>query len=90
MLFVHGNFSNYQWFEDTLYHESLAAYHAISIDQRGFGFSTYNNLCESFEDWARDIGEFIKAKGIKKVNLIGWSFGGGISMKVAEMYPELV
>jgi pimeloyl-ACP methyl ester carboxylesterase len=29
-------------------------------------------------------------KNILKVILIGWSFGGGVSMKLAEIAPELV
>lgn len=50
---------------------------------RGFGDSSYNHKCSHFADWASDLVDFCKHKKITEVIAIGWSFGGGISMKFA-------
>lgn len=57
---------------------------------RGFGDSTYINKCAHFKDWAADLVEFCAIKKIEHCVAIGWSFGGGISMKFAELAPNLV
>lgn len=62
----------------------------MAVDQRGFGESTYKNKCSSLKEWAEDLVEFCKIKNIKQCTAIGWSFGGGVSMKLAEIAPELV
>lgn len=40
-----------------------------------------------FQKHAEDLIDFIKLKGLSNVVLIGWSYGGGISMKAAELAP---
>lgn len=57
------------------------------MDLRGFGRSSYNTKCNTFEDWARDVIELIKILKINKAIVNGWSFGGAISQKVAELAP---
>jgi pimeloyl-ACP methyl ester carboxylesterase len=54
---------------------------------RGFGDSTYINKCSHFKDWAGDLVDFCSIKKIEQCVAIGWSFGGGISMKFAELAP---
>ena len=60
------------------------------MDLRGFGLSTYQNPCTRFGDWASDVVEFCKILKIEKAIINGWSFGGSIGQKVAEMAPGLV
>lgn len=62
----------------------------MAVDQRGFGESTYKNKCSSLKEWAQDLVNFCKIKNIKQCIAIGWSFGGGVSLKFAEIAPELV
>ena len=64
--------------------------HLIAIDQRGFANSTLKTPCNRLISWAEDIVEFCKLRGIQKCAINGWSFGGGVAMKVAEIAPELV
>lgn len=90
LLFIHGNFSDSQWWLDTADSFQYLNRHLVAIDLRGFGLSTYNNKCQRFCDWASDVREFCKMLGISKCIANGWSFGGGITMKLAEMAPELV
>jgi len=62
-------------------------YHVVAVDLRGFGNSTYNTACGYFGDWAVDLKLFCLDKNIKQCIAIGWSFGGGVSMKFAEIAP---
>jgi pimeloyl-ACP methyl ester carboxylesterase len=57
---------------------------------RGFGDSSYNKNCSYLKDWAEDLLDFCKIKAIKQCVAIGWSFGGAIALKLAEVAPELV
>ena len=60
------------------------------MDQRGFGKSTYNKPCRRLQDWAGDLIELMKMLKVKKAILNGWSFGGAVVQKTAEMAPELI
>lgn len=62
----------------------------IAIDLRGFGKSTYHHPCYRFRDWALDVVDFCKVLDLKKIIINGWSFGGTVSQKVAEIAPDLV
>ena len=90
LLLVHGNFSNCEWWHDTIQGLQHLKRHIVAVDQRGFGKSSYKQPCNSFKDWAEDLVDFCKLKGIQKCIANGWSFGGGVSMKLAEIAPELV
>lgn len=59
----------------------------IAVDLRGFGKSTYINKCSKLSDWASDVIDLLTIKKVNKILLIGWSFGGTIAMKMAEMAP---
>lgn len=62
----------------------------FAVDQRGFGKSSYKQPVTRFTQHAEDLKSFIELKGLKDVVLVGWSYGGGIAMKTAEIAPELV
>lgn len=62
----------------------------VAVDLRGFGKSSYQSQCFKLEDWANDVIDFCTIKNIKSCILNGWSFGGGVSMKIAELAPHLV
>lgn len=90
LLFIHGNFSNWKWWTDTIDALKIHQYHIIAVDLRGFGESSYLQPCRHFADWAADLLDLCRIKQVKQCFAVGWSFGGGISMKLAEMAPELV
>lgn len=90
LLFIHGNSSQWTTWTQTINVLKDSNYHIVAVDQRGFGESTYKNKCSSLKDWAEDLVDFCKIKNIKQCTAIGWSFGGAVSMKLAEIAPELV
>jgi pimeloyl-ACP methyl ester carboxylesterase len=89
LLLVHGNFSSCLHFSSLL--EKIPKdIHVVAPDLRGYGDSTYYRSIDSLADFAQDLIFFLEAKGIDKVNLLGWSLGGGVAMEMAARYPKVV
>jgi pimeloyl-ACP methyl ester carboxylesterase len=70
--------------------DGLAARHrVITFDNRGVGASS-GAPAASIEEMARDAITFIKAMGLKQVDLFGFSMGGMIAQEIVQMEPQLV
>lgn len=89
VLMIHGNMSSGIHYEP-LIERIRDRYRCISVDLRGFGDSTYNNRFDTLEELADDVNLFLEALEIPFVYLIGWSNGGGVSLKLCAKYPEKV
>lgn len=61
----------------------------IAFDNRGVGASG-GSVPNNIEDMARDAVAFIRALGLKKVDLLGFSMGGGVAQMIALQAPDLV
>jgi len=61
----------------------------IAFDNRGVGASG-GSVPHTIEEMGRDAIAFIRAKGLKKVDLLGFSLGGGVAQMVVLQAPELV
>lgn len=64
-------------------------HHVIAFDNRGVGGSG-GSTPSSVEEMARDAVAFIRALGLKKVDLLGFSLGGFVAQVVAQEQPDLV
>ena len=62
----------------------------ISYDQRGSGKVTeqLDTLMLNVDQFVEDLEEFRKAMGLKKINLLGHSWGGLLAMNYAIKYPD--
>jgi len=70
--------------------DGLAAkHHVIAFDNRGVGGSG-GTTPTSVEEMARDAVAFIRALGLSKVDLLGFSLGGFIAQAIVQQVPELV
>jgi pimeloyl-ACP methyl ester carboxylesterase len=70
--------------------DGLAAeHHVIAFDNRGVGASD-GSTPSSVEEMARDAVAFIRALGLSKVDLLGFSLGGFLAQVIAQEEPELV
>ncbi|MGQ0618387.1 MAG: alpha/beta fold hydrolase [Panacagrimonas sp.] len=61
----------------------------IAVDNRGVGASG-GSVPYTVEEMGRDVIAFIRAMGLKKVDLLGFSLGGGVAQMVALQAPDLV
>ncbi|HEX5805823.1 MAG TPA: alpha/beta hydrolase [Macromonas sp.] len=66
-----------------------AKHHVITFDNRGIGAST-GKPANTVEQMADDAITFIKAKGLKQVDLFGFSLGGMVAQEIVLKEPQLV
>ena len=89
LLFVHGWCINKDyWKEQSKYF--CDKYKVAALDLPGFGKSGKNRTDWTFEQYADDINDFIKAEKLKNVILIGHSMSGDILLLMDTKYPESV
>ena len=70
--------------------DGIAAKHrVIAFDNRGVGASTGQDA-DTIEEMARDAVTFIRALGLERVDLLGFSMGGMIAQVIAQEQPQLV
>lgn len=86
VILLHGNGGSHNDLEVT--HRELAqnGYMVYALDSRGQGAN--KPLDEyHYKDMATDVYEFIKAKGLDKPVIFGFSDGGNIALQLEVMYP---
>ena len=70
--------------------DGIAAHHrVIAFDNRGVG-ATGGSVPTTVEQMGTDAIAFIRALGLEKVDLLGFSLGGGVAQMVALQAPDLV
>jgi pimeloyl-ACP methyl ester carboxylesterase len=70
--------------------DGIAAHHrVIAFDNRGVGATGFS-VPHTIDKMARDAIAFIRALGLGKVDLFGFSLGGGVAQMVALQAPDLV
>lgn len=62
----------------------------IIPDLPGSGFSTYNELLETMEDFADSMADLLVHEKIEDVIVLGHSMGGYIMLAMKEKYPILI
>lgn len=62
----------------------------IIPDLPGSGFSAYNELLETIEDFADSMAAVLQEENCKDVMVLGHSMGGYITLAIKEKYPELI
>ena len=89
ILFIHGfggDLNNWMFNQNEL----SERFNTYAIDLPGHGMSEKNIHNSTLDELANLISSFCIANDIKSVNLVGHSFGAGISIKTASSYPELI
>jgi pimeloyl-ACP methyl ester carboxylesterase len=70
--------------------DGIAAHRrVIAFDNRGVGASG-GSVPDTVEEMGRDAIAFIRAMGLRQVDLLGFSLGGGVAQMVVLQAPELV
>lgn len=89
LVLLHGNGGNGGYFKHQLEYFSKE-YHVIAVDTRGHGRSPRGTKPFTLKQFAKDLKAFLDEKGLKKVNLLGFSDGGNIALIFALKYPSYV
>jgi pimeloyl-ACP methyl ester carboxylesterase len=62
----------------------------IGVDLHGHGHTALGNRKINLVDIGRDLGVVIQKLGLRQVDVMGYSFGGGAAMQLAFQHPALV
>jgi len=89
VLMIHGNMSSSIHYEP-LIERIRDKYRCVAVDLRGFGDSTYNERFDTLAELAEDVNLLLEKLGINSVYLVGWSNGGGVSLRLCAAHPEKI
>lgn len=62
----------------------------IGVDLQGHGHTALGNRKINLVDTGSDLGVVIQKLGLRQVDVMGYSFGGGAGFQLAVQHPELV
>jgi len=92
IVFLHGLSANHTTWKKAsdLFH--TLGYNTLALDMRGHGHSdkTRKRNLYRFPIFTADLRAIIEKEQLKKVILVGYSFGGTVALEYASTYPENV
>ncbi len=90
LLLIHGGRDHCRnW--DLVADAFRADYHIIAVDLRGHGDSQWiTGGAYQINDFVYDIAQLIDQTKLAPITIIGHSFGGGVGLRYAGLYPENV
>lgn len=89
LVLLHGNGEDSRWFRGQI--GPLSAHRRIlAVDTRGHGRSPRGEEPFTIEQFARDLGGLLDARGVERASLLGFSDGGNIALTFALGAPERV
>jgi pimeloyl-ACP methyl ester carboxylesterase len=91
VVLVHGLGSRAEDWSNLMPQLKQAGFHVYAIDLPGYGRSARPaNATYSIPEAAQYVEDFLAQRGLDKVNLVGWSTGGWVAMRVALDRPERI
>jgi pimeloyl-ACP methyl ester carboxylesterase len=89
LLLLHGGLGQIEMFGPNL--DALAqSRQVIGIDLQGHGRTSLGKREFSLIDMGRDVAGVLKQLGYDKVDVLGYSMGGGVAFQFAVQHPEMV
>ena len=90
VVLLHGGISNIQTSFDRVSADLARRYQVVGIERVGHGHTADSDRPLSYEGMADDTAAVLAQLGLGRVDLVGWSDGGIVSLLVASRYPGLV
>jgi pimeloyl-ACP methyl ester carboxylesterase len=89
LLLLHGGLGQIEMFGPVL--EMLAAKRlVIGVDLHGHGRTQLGERAITYQDIADDMAVVLQALGYESVDVMGYSFGGGVALRLGIQHPEMV
>ncbi|TIL91329.1 MAG: alpha/beta hydrolase [Mesorhizobium sp.] len=88
LLLLHGGLGTTDMFAPIL--PKLAESTVIGVDLHGHGRTALGDRPLSLEAMGDDMAAIVKALGYDKVDVMGYSLGGGVAFRMAVQHPETV
>ncbi|KAK7703811.1 hypothetical protein SLS57_010774 [Botryosphaeria dothidea] len=80
VVFIHGGLGYSAYFGDVI-SSVMKNHYVIAVDRRGHGRSTYGaNDAFTFEMFAKDTYDLLKAEGVNEAMWVGWSDGAATTL----------
>lgn len=91
VVLVHGLGSRAEDWANLMPQLKQAGFHVYALDLLGYGRSARPaNATYSVSEEAQYVEDFITQRGLEKVDLVGWSMGGWVAMRVALDQPQRI
>jgi pimeloyl-ACP methyl ester carboxylesterase len=90
VLLLHGGLMQAEMFAPVLPAFAAAGRQVIAVDLQGHGRTTLGKRPISCEAIADDLAALIKKLGHAKLDVLGYSFGGCVALRLALQHPEQV
>ena len=89
LLLLHGGLMWTETFGPTLA-ELAKTRRVIGVDLQGHGHTSLGRPTIRYADIGRDLAIVIQKLGLRQVDALGYSFGGGVALQLAFQHPVLV
>jgi len=90
VLMLHGGLMSIDMFGPVLPAVTASGRQVIAVDLQGHGRSTLGNRPISCEAIADDLAALVKRLGHDKLDVLGYSFGGCVALRLAVQHPDRV
>jgi len=89
LLLLHGGLGSIDMYKPVL--PALAEHRqVIAVDLQGHGRTALGSRKLSLPDLGDDMAAILKELGVKNVDVLGYSFGGGVAFRLAVQHPQMV
>ena len=92
ILLIHGFRQSYLAWSLQFGSDLAARCHIVAFDLRGHGNSGQPWDAAAYDHgqpWADDVASVIKATGLSRPLIVGWSYGGNVAMDFARRHPDV-
>jgi pimeloyl-ACP methyl ester carboxylesterase len=90
LLLLHGGLGSIDMFGPVLLPQLAKERQVIAVDLHGHGRTALGERPISLVDIGDDLATVLKQLGYEKVDVLGYSFGGGAALRLAVQHPGLV